>query len=90
MLFICNLKDKYKSTDQIKYQGLEKLKYVNNEVTSISHVDNTARVQSVSKEDNELYYNLINEFYNITNVPMIINTSFNIRENLSLLAQAMQ
>ncbi len=79
MLFICNLKDKYKSTDQIKYQGLEKLKYVNNEVTSISHVDNTARVQSVSKEDNELYYNLINEFYNITNVPMIINTSFNIR-----------
>ena len=31
MLFICNLKDKYKSTDQIKYQGLEKLKYVNNE-----------------------------------------------------------
>ncbi len=79
MLFICNLKDKYKSTDQIKYQGLEKLKHVNNEITSISHVDNTARVQSVSKEDNELYYNLINEFYNITNVPMIINTSFNIR-----------
>ena len=69
MLFICNLKDKYKSIDQIKYQGLEKLKHVNNEITSISHVDNTARVQSVSKEDNELYYNLINEFYNITNVP---------------------
>ena len=74
------MKDKYKSTDQIKYQGLEKLKHVNNEITSISHVDNTARVQSVSKEDNELYYNPINEFYNITNIPMIINTSFNMRE----------
>lgn len=47
-------------------------------VPAITHVDNTARVQTVSKEVNERYYNLIKAFENITNIPMVLNTSFNI------------
>ena len=43
------------------------------------HIDSTARVQSVTKEYNERFYNIINEFYKITNVPVVINTSFNLK-----------
>lgn len=48
------------------------------EVPAITHVDGTCRIQTVTKEQNETYYNLINEFYKITNVPILFNTSFNL------------
>ena len=48
------------------------------EVPSIVHVDGTCRVQTVTKEQNYNYYNLIKEFYNRTKVPVLLNTSFNI------------
>ena len=50
-----------------------------NEVPAIVHVDGSARVQTVSRDDNEIYYNLVKEFYTLTGVPMLINTSFNIK-----------
>lgn len=46
---------------------------------AITHVDGTARVQSVTKEYNERFYNIINEFYKLTGIPVVINTSFNIK-----------
>jgi len=48
------------------------------EIPAVTHVDGTGRLQTVSKKSNELYYNLINEFYKITGVPVIINTSMNV------------
>jgi len=48
------------------------------EVSSIVHVDNTCRVQTLKKIDNENYYNLIKFFYEKTGVPMLLNTSFNL------------
>jgi carbamoyltransferase len=48
------------------------------EIPAVTHVDGTGRLQTVSKESNELYYNLINEFYKITEIPVIINTSMNV------------
>lgn len=47
-------------------------------VPSITHVDGTCRIQTVTKEQNENYYNLINEFYKLTGTPIIFNTSFNL------------
>ena len=47
-------------------------------IPAVTHVDGTGRLQTVSKESNKLYYNLINEFYKITGVPVIINTSMNV------------
>jgi len=53
---------------------------ISKDIPGVTHVDNTARIQTVSKDFNEKYYNLINEFYCITGVPMLLNTSFNCQE----------
>ena len=55
-----------------------------NLVPSVVHVDNTCRVQTVSKTDNFHFYNLIKEFNKLTNVPIILNTSFNENEPIVL------
>ena len=47
-------------------------------IPAVTHVDGTGRLQTVSKTSNSLYYDLINEFYKITSVPVIINTSMNV------------
>ena len=49
-----------------------------NNIPGITHIDNTCRIQTLKKEHNFHYYNLINEFYKITNVPILLNTSFNL------------
>jgi len=48
-------------------------------IPSATHVDGTARVQTISRKDNKLYYDLLERFYKITQCPVIINTSFNVR-----------
>jgi carbamoyltransferase len=50
-------------------------------IASIVHVDGTCRIQTVSEEQNKNYYELIKEFYSITNVPIVLNTSFNLAED---------
>ena len=47
-------------------------------IPAVTHIDGTGRLQSVSKEVNPLYYDLINEFYKLTDIPVIINTSMNV------------
>lgn len=49
-----------------------------NIIPAVTHVDTSARIQTVKKEDNLNYYDLINEFYMLTGVPVLLNTSFNI------------
>ncbi len=48
-------------------------------IPAVTHVDKSARIQTVSRQQNELYYDLIKEFKNVTGYPVIINTSFNVR-----------
>jgi carbamoyltransferase len=48
-------------------------------IPAVTHLDYSARIQTVKREDNPLYYDLINEYYKLTGVPAIINTSFNVR-----------
>lgn len=48
------------------------------EIPGITHIDNTCRIQTLKREENYHYYNLINEFYKLTNVPILLNTSFNL------------
>jgi carbamoyltransferase len=48
-------------------------------IPAVTHIDGTCRVQSVSRETNPLYYDLINSFYELTGVPVVLNTSFNVK-----------
>jgi len=48
-------------------------------IPSVTHVDNSARLQTVTREEAPLYYDLIAEFERLTGVPIVINTSFNVR-----------
>jgi carbamoyltransferase len=65
--------------EQEKLFGIDKLNIKRSEIPSVTHVDYTSRVQTVSKQTNERYYNLIKKFQEITDCPVLINTSFNIR-----------
>jgi carbamoyltransferase len=60
-------------------QGFDKLKVKRSQIPAVTHVDYSARVQTVKREDNPLYYDTINAFYKKTGCPVIINTSFNVR-----------
>ncbi len=59
--------------------GFDKLNQNRSTITAVTHVDNSARVQVVSENSNKKFYKLIKEFKKITGVPVMINTSFNIR-----------
>jgi carbamoyltransferase len=48
-------------------------------IPAVTHVDGTGRLQTVSKDTNPLFYDLINEFYKTTGIPVLINTSMNVR-----------
>ncbi len=47
-------------------------------IPSVVHVDGTTRIQTVTQEANGVYYDLINEFYKLTGVALVLNTSFNL------------
>ena len=71
---------KYFETNQPSPYMSRICQVVSPKIPGVTHVDGTARIQTVAREDNEKYYDLINEFYNITGVPMLLNTSFNCQE----------
>ena len=62
-----------------KLFGIDKLNIKRSSIPAITHVDYSARIQTVHKESNPKYYDLINEFKKITNCPVLVNTSFNVR-----------
>jgi len=60
-------------------KGLDRLKAVRSDIPAVTHVDYSARVQTVHRETNPLFYQLIEAFFRKTGCPVIINTSFNVR-----------
>ncbi len=62
-----------------KLFGIDKLNLKRSSIPAITHVDYSARIQTVHKETNPKYYKLIKEFQNLTNCPVLVNTSFNVR-----------
>ena len=50
-------------------------------IPSVTHVDNSARIQTLKKEDNPLYYELLKEFEKLTGTPILLNTSFNLKDH---------
>jgi len=82
MLIVANInKDKTinMTEDQKKLFGIDKLNIKRSEIPAVTHVDYSARIQTVYKKTNEKYYKLIKKFKEKTNCPVIVNTSFNVR-----------
>jgi len=79
MLTVSVLREKYRKINQHITHDLEILNKNISQVPSVVHADFTSRVQSVTRESNPLYYDLLSKFYDLTGVPMVINTSFNVR-----------
>ena len=67
------------SDQEQKRFGLDKLHVVRSNIPAVTHVDYSARIQTVNKDDNPLYYSMIEKFEEKYGCPVIINTSFNVR-----------
>jgi carbamoyltransferase len=59
--------------------GIDQLNVVRSDVPAITHIDYSARIQTVDRETNADYYDLIKEFERLTGCPLLVNTSFNVR-----------
>ena len=62
-----------------KLFGIDKLNIKRSEIPAVTHVDFSARIQSVNKDTNSRYYDLIKKFKEKTGCPLVVNTSFNVR-----------
>lgn len=67
------------ASENVQRQGLEQLKTKRSTIPAVTHVDYSARVQTVTREHNPFFYDVISAFDQLTGCPVIINTSFNVR-----------
>ena len=82
MLLVADINSKKKiemSEEQKKLFGIDKLNIKRSEIPAVTHVDYSARVQTVNKNTNRRYYDLIAKFKEKTGCPVLVNTSFNVR-----------
>ena len=80
MLLVADVShEKRISCDGGNAHGFDKLKVRRSEIPAVTHVDGTARVQTVTRETNPLYWEIIEAFRKRTGCPVIVNTSFNVR-----------
>ena len=67
------------SEDDTNLFGIDKLNVVRSKIPAVTHVDYSARLQTVNKETNPRYYSIIDEFKKLTGCSVVVNTSFNVR-----------
>ncbi|MBV8033372.1 MAG: carbamoyltransferase [Betaproteobacteria bacterium] len=82
MLLVADVRPEHRiamSEEQQKLFGIDKLNVPRSTIPAVTHVDYSARIQTVHKETNPRYWSLISEFKKLTGCPVIVNTSFNVR-----------
>ena len=82
MLLVAEILQKHRieTNSEIFQNGLDRLKQVRSVIPSATHVDYSARVQTVNAVDNPNFHALLQAFYTLTGCPVIINTSFNVKD----------
>jgi carbamoyltransferase len=76
---VSNVKSHQPTGGAVDASGFERLKHVRSRIPAVTHVDGSARVQTVSRDTNPLFHALIEAFERRTAVPVLVNTSFNVR-----------
>jgi carbamoyltransferase len=82
MLFVADVLDRHRiemTAEQKRLFGIDKLNVTRSSLPAITHVDYSARLQTVHRETNPRYYELISRFKRLTGCPVLVNTSFNVR-----------
>ena len=82
MLLVSNINIQKKiemTNEEMKLFGIEKLNIKRSDIPAVTHVDYSARIQTVTKDYNKRYFDLISKFKDKTGCPVLINTSFNVR-----------
>ncbi|HGY57107.1 MAG TPA: hypothetical protein ENK44_15465 [Caldithrix abyssi] len=82
MLLVCDVRPEKRlpvDKEAAGLNGLEKLNVPRSQIPAVTHVDYSARIQTVNRRDNPLFYDLLAAFYRKTGCPVVINTSFNVR-----------
>ena len=79
MLLVAPVRDDKRCNVAGDLNGFDKLKMVRSLIPAVTHVDYSTRIQTIAKDDNPLYHDMIHAFFEKTGCPAIINTSFNVR-----------
>jgi carbamoyltransferase len=82
MLFVADVLPGHRremTADEQNLFGIDKLKVKRSDIPAVTHVDYSARIQTVRREQNPLYYDIIAAFGRLTGCPLLVNTSFNVR-----------
>jgi len=82
MLLVADVLDKHRilmTREEEQLFGIEKLNVPRSSISAVTHVDYSARIQTVHKETNPRYHALITRFQQLTGCPIVVNTSFNVR-----------
>ena len=79
MLLVGNVNSFTNNDSKNDCEGFKKLKQIKSKIPAVTHINGSARIQTVDKKSNQKLYNLLKEFKRISGCPILINTSFNVR-----------
>ena len=79
MLLVTSVKESRRKASEDRAKGLDRLQVARSEIPAVTHVNQSARVQTVDPERHGFYYKVVAAFETLTGCPMIVNTSFNVR-----------
>jgi carbamoyltransferase len=83
MLFVADVREEHRrvlSQAELKLEGTDKLQAVRSDIPAVTHVDGSARIQTVHGETNSRFFELLSAFKSLTDCGMLVNTSFNVRD----------
>jgi carbamoyltransferase len=79
MLLVANVAERHRIPASAPAVGLDKLRHPRSTIPAVTHVDGSARIQTVARDDNPRFHDILSAFRDRTGCPVLVNTSFNVR-----------